>query len=596
MSKKRTDIKKEDKWNIEYLFKNDDLWEKELESLQKDVLNIVQFKGRLEESPIIIKEMIEKMITLDRRIDNLYTYAHMRHDEDTRKEKFKKFHDLAYNLYVEYSQLTSWIEPEIISIKNEIMERFINSSELFPYQFWLVKILRTKKHTLNENEEKLLSMVSNALTTPEDCFRSLNDSDIKFGHIINKDKKKLELTHSLYHTYLISKNRDVRKKAFMQYHNKFNEFPMTMASLLYGKVKGHIFFAKARNFESSLEASLFYKNIDTSVYTRLINTVKNRISSLHKYLDYRKQKMNLKELNLYDLYVPFVNFPEIKMTYDQAVESVIKSVKPLGDEYVSILSDGLKLNRWVDKYENENKRSGAYSTGCYDTMPYILMNYNGTLNAARTLSHEAGHSMHSYFTHKYQPPIYGNYPIFLAEVASTFNEELFNNYLINNTTDKKQKAYLINSRLEEIRATLFKQVMFAEFELLIHKYVENNNPLTYQLLNKEYYNLNKFYFGSAVNINKEIEIEWARIPHFYYNFYVYQYATGISAAISLYKRVINGSEKERIDYINFLKAGSSKFPLDILKEAGVDMTTTRAIEDTVDYFDELFEQLKKLEK
>jgi len=596
MPKKRAEIKKENKWNVEKLFKNDIEWENELGKLHKDVLNIIQYKGRLEESSFLLKNMIETMIELDRRIDKLYTYAHMRHDEDTRKEKYKKFHDQAYNLYVEYSQLSSWIEPEIISINNDIMDRYINSDDLFSYQFWLVKILRTKKHTLSENEEKLLSMVSNALTTPEDGFRSLNDSDIKFGHIISRSNKKLELTHSRYHTYLIDKDRDIRKKAFIQYHNKFSEYPMTMSSLLYGKVKSHVFYAKARNFSSSLEASLYYKNIDTSVYTNLIRTVRSRIDSLHKYIKYRKEKMKLKELNMYDLYVPFVDSPEIKMTYDEAVNSVIKSVEPLGDEYSLTISEGLKTNRWVDRYENENKRSGAYSTGCYDTMPYILMNYNGTLNAARTLSHEAGHSMHSHFTHKYQPPIFGSYPIFLAEVASTFNEELFNNYLLQNTKDKKQVAYLINSRLEEIRATLFRQVMFAEFELKIHELVENNTPLTYQLLNKEYYDLNKFYFGNAVNINKEIEIEWARIPHFYYNFYVYQYATGISAAISLYNRVINGGEKERIDYLNFLKSGSSKFPIDILKEAGVDMTTTRAVEDTIDYFDGLFKQLKKIDK
>jgi oligoendopeptidase F len=311
-------------------------------------------------------------------------------------------------------------------------------------------------------------------------------------------------------------------------------------------------------------------------------------------MKYRKEQMKVKELHLYDVYVPFVDSQEINMTFDEAKDTLYKSLTPLGDDYIKNLKQGIETDGWIDKYENENKRSGAYSTGSYDTMPYILLNYNDTLNSARTLSHEAGHSMHSYYTHKCQPPVYGHYPIFLAEVASTFNEELFNNYLIDNTDNKNVKAYLINSRLEEIRATFFRQIMFAEFELFIHKLVENGTPLTFQMLNKEYRKLNEFYFGAAVYIDKEIEIEWARIPHFYYNFYVYQYATGISAAISLYNKVINGGESDRVKYINFLKAGSSKYPLDILKDAGVDMSSTKPIENIINYFDLLLKKLKSI--
>ena len=596
MAKKRNEIKKDDKWNVEAIFKSDKLWEKELRVLEEDMQKIIQFKGKLEQSAIIIKNMIETNIELDRRLDKLFIYAHMKNDEDLKNEKNKKYYELAHNIYIEYSQISSWIIPEIIKIDDNKMNKYINSHELLPYQFYLQKILRTKKHTLSENEEKLLSMAANALTTASDGFKSLNDGDLKFGEIIDNKNNKLELTHSLYNLYLINKDRGIREKAFKQYHNKYDEFPMTLASLLYGKIKEHHFYSKARNFKNTLEAALFYKNIDISVYTNLIETVKKRIPSLHKYINYRKQQMGLKKLHLYDLYIPFVDAPEIKMDYKKAVNSLLKSVEPLGNEYTSVLKTGLEKDSWVDKYENENKRSGAYSTGCYDCMPYILMNYNGTLNAARTLAHEAGHSMHSYFTHKYQPPIYGSYPIFLAEVASTFNEELFNKFLIDNAKDKKEVAYLINSRLEEIRATLFRQVMFAEFELLIHKLVENDTPLTFQLLKKEYRKLNEFYFGKDVYIDDEIEIEWARIPHFYYNYYVYQYATGISAAIALYKRVINGGEKEKTDYLNFLKAGNSKFPIDILKDAGVDMTSPKPIENAIDYFDELLETLKNIEK
>ncbi len=591
MTKKRVEVKKEDKWNVEAIFKNDLLWEAEHKLLKNDIKIILKFKGKLKDSAKILKEMIDADVELNRRLDLLYTYSHMKHDEDIKNEKYKTFNDLAYNLFIEYTELSSWITPEILNIDDDLIYQYINTEELLPYKFFLEKILRTKTHTLSEKEEKLLSMTANVFVSG-DCFRALNDGDMKFGFIEDSNNNKLELTHSLYHKYLINKDREIRKKAFCQYHSKFNEFSLTIAALLQGKVKEHLFYAKARNFMNTLEATLFYKNIDTSVYINLIETVRKRIKSLHNYIKYRKQKMGLDEIHLYDMYVHFVEAPEILMDYNEAVDKLLKSVAPLGKEYVTILSKGLKEEGWVDKYENENKRSGAYSTGSYDSLPYILLNYNGTINDARTLSHEAGHSMHSYYSHKNQPPIYGSYPIFLAEVASTFNEELFNNYMIDNAENNKQIAFLLNSRLEEIRATLFRQVMFAEFELMIHQFVENNVPLTFQMLKKEYRKLNEFYFGDEVVIDEEIEIEWARIPHFYYNYYVYQYATGISAAIALYKRVINGGEKELKDYIDFLKAGGSKFPIDTLKKAGIDMTTSNPIEQAIDYFDELLDKLK----
>jgi len=594
MPTKRNDIQKKDKWNVEAIYSSDANWEKVFKELKEDVKKIIQFKGKLKESALVIKQMLEVSIELDRTLGKVYTYAHMKHDEDSKNEIYKSFFDQSYNLSVEYDELSSWITPELIEIDDILMQKYLNSEELKPYKFNLEKIIRAKKHILSEKEEKILSMAGGALSTAEDVFSALNDADLKFGEII-KDGTKQELTHSRYYLYLIDKDRSVREQAFKQYHNKFDEFPTTMASLLYGEVKAHVFNAKAKNFKSTLEASLFYKNIDTSVYRNLIETVRKRIGSLHKYLSYKKRKMGLKELHLYDMYVPFVESPEIKMTYDEAQSSFLESVKLLGDEYSSILRDGLENKGWVDKYENENKRSGAYSTGAYDTMPYILMNYNGTLNSARTLAHEAGHSMHSYLTHTNQPPVYGSYPIFLAEVASTFNEELFNHYLLEKTTDKKEIAYLLNSRIDEIRATLFRQTMFAEFELLIHELVENGTPLTFQLLKKEYRKLNEFYFGKDVVIDSEIDIEWARIPHFYYNYYVYQYATGISAAIALYQRVINGGKKECEEYLGFLKAGNSKFPIDILKDAGVDMTTNKPVEDAINYFDSLLLQLEKLE-
>ncbi|MBN2546394.1 MAG: oligoendopeptidase F [Spirochaetes bacterium] len=595
MPKKRSEVDKNDKWNIEALFENDEKWQNEYNLLKNEIKNIIRFKGKLKESEKNILDMLEYSVEIARRIDKLYTYAHMKHDEDIKNDIYKSQYDIAINLYTDFSEISSYIEPELLSIDDEIMKKYLESKVLEKYKFYLEKIIRTKNHTLSENEEKLLSMVSNALTASYDAFKALSDGDIKFEDIVNSKNEKLPLTHSNYQVYIISRDREIREKAFRQYHEKFNEYPATMASLLYGKIKEHVFYSKARNFMSTLEASMFYKNIDTSVYLNLIETVRKKIKVLHEYLKYRKEKMKVNELHLYDLYVPFIDAEEFKINYDKAAAMVLDSITVLGDEYKNVLSDGLKKYRWVDRYENENKRSGAYSTGCYDSMPYILMNYNETLNSVRTLAHEAGHSMHTYYSNKYQQPIYSQYPIFVAEVASTFNEELLNTHLITNAKNKKEKAYLINSRLEEIRATLFRQTMFAEFELIIHQLVENNTPLTFQLLKKEYKKLNEFYFGNEVIIDNEIEIEWARIPHFYYNYYVYQYATGISASIALFKRVLNGGESEKNDYLNFLKSGSSKFPIDILKNAGVDMTTDKPVDDAINYFEELLNQLINLE-
>jgi oligoendopeptidase F len=535
---------------------------------------------------------IELDIELSRKIDKVYLYSHMKNDEDLKNDKYKSFYDKAVNLYTKYNELTSWFVPELLKIEDNKIIEYLSSEALKPYKFHIEKLIRQKAHVLNENEEKLLSMAQNVFMTSSDTFRSLNDCDLKFGKIIDAENNELTLTHAQYYLYLINKDRNIRKKAFSQYHNKYDEFATTMASLLYGKVKEHVFYARARNYKNSLEASLYKNNIDTSVYKNLIKTVRDNISALHDFMKYRKKLMGLKGLHLYDVYVPFIEMPEIEMEYSEAKELIFKSLKPLGDEYIDILKKGIEKERWADKYENENKRSGAYSTGCYDSYPFMLLNFNGTLNAVRTLIHEAGHSMHSYFSNKTQAPIYANYPIFLAEVASTFNEELLNNYLIKNSNDDKMTAYLINSRLDEIRTTLFRQTMFAEFELMIHEKVENNIPLTYKLLKDEYRKLNEFYFGKDVVIDEEIDIEWARIPHFYYNFYVYQYATGISAAIYLYKKVAEGSEKNRNDYFNFLRAGCSKYPLDILKDAGVDMTSNEPVKQAIFYFKELLDKLE----
>lgn len=594
MGKKRSEIEEKFKWNLSSIFADDDLWEKEFGKISEDMKQIRTFENTLSSSAEQIKKCLDLDIDYNLRLENLYIYAHTHHDEDTVNEKYKSMHEKAFMLCTEYSAMNAFIVPEILAVDDKTMNTYLESETLAGYKFYLQTILRSKEHSLSSKEEQLLSLAGNVMNAAEDAFSCLNDGDMKFGSIKDNSDKMYELSHGKYHSLLTNKDRTIRERAFKQYHDRYNDLPNTFASLLNSEIKNHDFIAKARHYESCLHAALFGKNIDTSVYTNLIKTTHEHLDSLHRYMELRREKMGVDKIHLYDVYVPFIDAPEMKFTYEQAKEELLEAVKRLGSEYHDALEKGLGEQRWVDIYENDNKRSGAYSTGGYKTNPFILLNFNGTLSDARTLAHEAGHSMHSYLTHKYQTPVYGSYPIFLAEVASTFNEELFINHIMSKTTDKKTQAYLINSRLEEIRATFFRQTMFAEFELMIHNFVEQGIPLTADMLKKEYHKLNELYFGPNVCIDEEIDIEWARIPHFYYNYYVYQYATGISAAVALYKRVINGGQKELDDYLGFLKSGDSKYPIQTLKDAGVDMTSPKPIEDLIAYFDELQDKLRNM--
>lgn len=595
MPLKREEIKENDKWAVNAICLNDMEWEKAFTQLSKKLKQILIFKGKLKESAQTIADFYQDSLELELELERLYTYAHMKHDEDTRNDFYRSMQEKIYNLSVQYGEMTSWSAPELLHIEERVMLQYLQTNELAPYRFDLEKLLRKKEHILSDKEERLLSLASLPLSATSDVFGALTDADMKFPKTKDSQGVEKELSHATYSLYLHSQDRDLRKNSFLIYHRKYDEFSTAFAALLQGEIRSHVFTAKARGYETALDAAVFGKNIDRCVYTNLIQAVRQNISVLHDYTAYRKKKLKVEKLHFYDLYVQLVKQEERKVSYDEAREIVLEAVKPLGDEYNSVLKKGLYEEKWVDIYENENKRSGAYSTGSYLTRPYILMNFNGTLDSVRTLAHEAGHSMHSYFTHTAQPPVYGSYPIFLAEVASTFNEELMNHYLLQKTEDKNFKAYLITSMIEDIRATLFRQTLFAEFELKLHEMIENGIPLTAQKLKKEYLELYHFYYGESLELDEEIAIEWARIPHFYYNYYVYQYATGISAALSLFQKVIRGGISEREEYLNFLKAGCSKYPLDILKEAGVDMRTTQPIEDAISQFNQLLIQLKTLE-
>lgn len=592
MPKLRSEINDSDKWAVNDIYESDALWEKSFEALRKRMCAVQAFQGKLK-SAGAIAEYYKVSEETELEMDKLYTYAHMKHDEDTANSVYRSMQDKIYSVCVEYNEKTAWVAPEMMAIDDKTMAEFLNSPELEPYKFAIEKLLREKKYILSEKEERILSAAGLPLSASSDAFSALNDADMKFPSVKDGSGNDCELSHGTYSVYLRSSDRELRKNAFIAYHKKYDEFSNTLATLLQGEIRNHVFFAKSRGYETALDAAVFGKNIDSSVYKNLIQTVHDNIHILHKYVKYRKEKLGVKELHFYDLYVPLAEHEEIKLTYDEARSLVLEAVKPLGEQYCEVLRKGLYDERWVDIYENENKRSGAYSTGSYLTKPYILLNFNGTLDSARTLAHEAGHSMHSWFTTHTQTATYGSYPIFLAEVASTFNEEMMNNYLLRkHADDKKFKAYLLASMIEDIRATLFRQTLFAEFELKLHEMAENGVPFTADLLKKEYMDLYRFYYGDELVLDDELAIEWARIPHFYYFYYVYQYATGISAATALYRRVTSGGKQELDDYLGFLKAGNSRYPLDILRSAGVDMSKPEPITAAISYFDDLLTQLK----
>ncbi|MFQ5729981.1 MAG: oligoendopeptidase F, partial [Waddliaceae bacterium] len=541
-----------------------------------------------------LKAAIEYLLSIERKIDKLYTYAHLRHDEDIAKDKYKIAYLQILDICHGFAQESAWFEPELLSLPDETIENFLSSPILQSYRFHLEKILRLKEHTLSAEKEELLALTGKALETPRKAFSAINDADFTFGKVKDRQGEEREITHASYGIFIRDHDRQLRQKAFKQYHMKYMGFENTLCELVSGQVQCHLVNAQARGYPSCMEAALFPNNIDAKVYHALIKAVNDNLHPLHRYMELRKKVLGIEELHLYDMYVPLTADIDIKIPYKEAEEVIIEAVEPLGPEYQNALKEGLQRERWVDRYENRNKRSGAYSSGCFDSIPYILMNYKELLRDVFTLAHEAGHSMHSLLSHQNQPFCYSKYPIFLAEVASTFNEDLLTRLLLKRAQKKEEKIFLINQKIEDIRATLFRQTLFAEFELLIHELAEKNIPLTPTHLKEEFRKLNTKYFGDLPVIDPEIDIEWARIPHFYYNFYVYQYATGISAAIALTERVVKGGKEERDSYLSFLKGGCSRYPVDLLQLAGVDMRKTEPVEQTIHTFNGLVDQLENL--
>ncbi len=596
MTTPRSSIKTLDTWDLDPLYPSIKDWEEDYAQICSGDLpfqEILELKGTIKNGPQALKKVLSRFFEIDRALRKLYTWAHLASDVEMTVEETRSAYSRIQASYHLFGQAVSWIEPEILALDEKQLSLYLQADDLRDYTFYLERLVRMKPHTLTEREEELIALAEEPLSKVYGTFRLFNDADLKFPDVADSEGNKHPLTHATYSLYLRSKDRILRKNTFTTLHEKYREFENTLAELLSGQAQKQIFSAKSRKYTSALECTLFPKNIPESVYTNLISSVHQEIGTLHNYLDLKRRVLQLDELHLYDVYSPMFPSIERTFTFDEANQLVIDSVAPLGEAYQKTLAEGLQSKRWVDRFENLNKRSGAYSSGCYDSYPYILMNFTGKLRDVFTLAHEAGHSMHSYLSHKMQPYHYSDYPIFVAEVASTFNEELLLNHLLKTSKSPEERAYLLSEKLEDVRATLFRQTMFAEFEKTIHERLESRNPITPGYLKSLFIDLNRRYFGPNTVIDEEVGSEWSRIPHFYYHFYVYQYATGISAAMALANDVLAKTPKSQEKYLEFLSSGSIDYPIALLKRAGVDMESQKPVVQAIGRFKQLTDQLEK---
>ena len=593
MSRKRTEIDEKYKWNLTPLYASDEEWDADFRKLDDLLEKTCELRGKLGGSPEQLAEAYKRFDSLYRLLEKLYTLAHLKSDENIGDSgSMGRLNRIAAK-FAEIQGASAWFEPEILALPEEALSGYLQSPVLGFYRRSLEELMRDKPHTLSAAEEKILGLASDALSTPSDTFSALSNADMKFPEIINADGKKMELTNGNYIKFLESEKREVRRNAFNAMYDTYGKYRNTLAATLAGAVKTHVLNARLRNFSGALDASLHGDNIPHAVYENLIEAVNNNLEYFYDYLEIRGKALKLDQLDMYDLHAPVIKGHSVSFSWEESAETVLAALSPLGEEYTDEATAGLQ-SRWVDVYESEGKRSGAYSGGCYDSFPYILMNFNGTLNDVFTLAHELGHSMHSLFSRKSQDYHYADYRIFVAEVASTTNELLLHHYLMKNTDDIKFKMYLLSHLADEIRGTVYRQTMFAEFEKLIHENFESGSPLTADSLSEAYFNLNRKYHGPGMAANERIAIEWARIPHFYYNFYVYKYATGFSAATALSRNLIKGGENGREAYLNFLRAGSTKDVLDILKDAGVDLTKPEPVNDALKLFADTATELGEL--
>lgn len=592
----RNDIDIKYRWNLEEMYSNDKLWEKDIDTAEKLTQEFLKRNGSVMKSSSSLLASLRAMEEIDILLEKAFVYARMRMDEDNRDSKRQKNLDMITSTLAKLGSDLSFFIPEILEASEAKIREFMSKEQgLDQYSHMLETLLRNQSHVLSEEEENILASLSQVNSAPHAIFNMLNNADMKFGEIVDEKGNSVELTHGNYITMMQSHNRDVRKNAFEKIYQTYEKLINTISSTYAYSVKNDVVRSQIRKYPSARNASLYPDNIPESVYDNLVKVVNDNLTNLHRYMSLRKKVLGIENQHMWDVYVPLVELPENEYPFEDGVDIVLKALSPLGNDYCDALKNGID-SRWIDVYETPGKTSGAYSFGSYNSMPYSLMNYTNTLNDVFTLIHEMGHSMHSYYTRKTQPYTYGDHSIFTAEVASTVNESLLIKYLLENEKDIEVRKYLINFYLEQFRATLFRQTMFAEFEHMCHDYVENNGSLTPSWLNEEYEKLNKKYYGNSIEKDDYIKYEWARIPHFYRAYYVYQYATGFSAATSLSKRILEGGEKERDDYLKFLSLGSSKYPVDLLKIAGVDMTSTKPVSEAMQTFNTLLDELERLYK
>ena len=588
----RSTIENKFKWTIDEMYPNEESIEKDIQKVKELIEEVKRYKGILADSEENIFKALNISEEASRILQNLYVYTHMKSHEDTRINKNQSNATKTDMLSTELSMATSYMVPEIIAMDNEKLENYLKTERLSHYKKYVDDILRLKPHTLNEREEELLASVADLSGVPENVYDMLSFADLQFPEIEDENGEKVRVTHSNFSLFLKSKDARVRKDAFEAMYGIYGQYKNTFASTLYGGIKSEIFYAKTRKYESALQGSLFQDNVSVNVYNNLIDAVHENLDTLNDYIDLKKKFLGLDKINMYDLYVPLTENFDMEISYEKAQEIILEALKPLGEEYLENVKKAF-AEGWIDVYGNEGKQGGAYSWGSYDSKSYILMSYKDDLNSLFTLIHEMGHSMHSFYSKNNQPYLYSGYKIFVAEVASTLNELLLINYLLKNAESKEERVYLLNYYLEQFRTTVYRQTMFAEFEKICHGKVEEGEPLTAEDFNNIYYDLNKKYYGESCEVNEEIALEWARIPHFYSNFYVYKYATGFSAASALSKQILEEGESAVSRYKEFLKSGGSEFPLDQLRKAGIDMEKKESVDEALHVFKDLVKQLEK---
>lgn len=594
--KLRSEIDDKYKWDLSSIYKTDEEFLSDINKLHSKINNIKKYENTIMDNAENLYNCLKLECELSMQLDKLHTYAHLKEDEDTTNTKYQKYYGLVINLYSEYSKVTSFITPTLMKYDYKKINEFYKELPKLKdeFEFVLYDIYRSKKYILDENTEKALSHLSKAFDNSQEVYSLLTNSDFTFDNIQVGDKE-VELTDSNYTRYLTSKDRMVRKSAFDSMYKTYKKYKNTISKCLSNTVESNVAISKLRGYKSALEGELYSDNIDVKIYDNLINSVSNNLEPLFKYYDLKKKLLNLDELHIYDIYVPIIKDNEKTYTYEEAKDLILKSLNILGDGYINDLKKAFD-EKWIDVFNNKGKRSGAYSSGSYLTKPFLLLNYEGRLNDVSTLAHELGHSMHSYYSCKNNPYQYHGYTIFVAEVASTVNELLLDNYILNNSNDKDEKIYILNNLLELYKGTLFRQTMFAEFERDIYNDVENGEVLESDYLSNKYYELNKKYFKNSVILDDNIRYEWERIPHFYYYFYVYKYATSICASTYIANEILNGNEEMKDKYLKFLSLGGSMYPVDELKSLGIDMSDKNIIENTISYFNKILDEFEKLNK